>query len=145
MALTCQAPSHTEPGKLTRRPIFEGINNATTSHTFQFAGGLLSATQFTQPALTLMEMAIYEDMQYRGVLSPTDKYAGHSLGEYTAISAFGKLVPLETLMSIVFYRGLSMQVAVERDGTGRSRFGMCALNPSKLSIGISQSSILLKS
>lgn len=83
-----------------------------------------------------MELAIYEDLKSRGVLSPTATFAGHSLGEYAAIAAVGKLVPLETLMAIAFYRGLSMQIAVQRDSAGRSAFAMCALNPSKLSPGM---------
>lgn len=116
--------------------IFPEIDHTTTSYTFRSDAGLLSATQFTQPALTLMELAIYEDLKSRGVLSPTATFAGHSLGEYAAIAAVGKLVPLETLMAIAFYRGLSMQIAVQRDSAGRSAFAMCALNPSKLFPGM---------
>ena len=36
-------------------------------------------------------------------------------------------------MSVVFYRGLTMQVAVERDESGRSNYAMCAVNPSRIS------------
>jgi len=41
-------------------------------------------------------------------------------------------MPLEQILSIVFYRGLSMQVAVERDEEGRSEFGMMAVDPSRV-------------
>lgn len=129
--------TYQRPGAPEATQIFEDIDNATSSHTFRSELGLLSATQFTQPALTLMEVAIWEDLESRGVLSKTTTFAGHSLGEYTAILALGKLVPLETLMSIVFYRGLSMQVAVERDEANRSPFAMFAINPQKLSVGTS--------
>lgn len=115
--------------------IFPELDHNTVSYTFSSDTGLLFATQFTQPALTLTEVAIYEDLKSRGLVSPTTAFAGHSLGEYAAIAAFGGLVPLETLMAIAFYRGLSMQVAVQRDSAGRSAFAMCALNPSKLSQG----------
>jgi len=37
------------------------------------------------------------------------------------------------LVSVVFYRGLTMQVAVERDEQGRSNYSMCAVNPSRIS------------
>lgn len=117
-------------------PIFPDINSSTKSYTFRSDSGLLSTTQFTQPALTLMEIAIYEHLKSLGVLSDTNFFAGHSLGEYTAIIACGQLTSLETLMSIVFYRGLTMQVGIERDADGRSPFAMCALNPSKLSTGM---------
>ncbi len=42
-------------------------------------------------------------------------------------------MPIESLVSVVFYRGLTMQVAVERDASGRSNYSMCAVNPSRIS------------
>jgi fatty acid synthase subunit beta, fungi type len=42
-------------------------------------------------------------------------------------------MPVESLVSVVFYRGLTMQVAVERDAAGRSNYSMCAVNPSRIS------------
>jgi fatty acid synthase subunit beta len=42
-------------------------------------------------------------------------------------------MPIESLVSVVFYRGLTMQVAVERDEAGRSNYSMCAVNPSRIS------------
>lgn len=130
--------------ELKSTQIFPEIDHNTTSHTFRSDTGLLFATQFTQPALTLMEIAIYEDLRSRGVVSPTATFAGHSLGEYAAIAAFAGLVPLETLMAIAFYRGLTMQVAVQRDSAGRSAFAMCALNPSKLAPGMTPYGSLTK-
>jgi fatty acid synthase subunit beta, fungi type len=120
-------------GAVVRQRCFPDINEDTVSHTFSAPGGLLSATQFTQPALTLMEIAAYKDMQMRGLVSDNSSYAGHSLGEYSALCAVADFLPIESLMSIVFYRGLTMQFAVERDEAGRSEFGMCAVNPARLS------------
>jgi len=60
-------------------------------------------------------------------------FAGHSLGEYSALAALAEVMPIESLVSVVFYRGLTMQVAVERDETGRSNYAMCAVNPSRIS------------
>ena len=42
-------------------------------------------------------------------------------------------MPIESLVSVVFYRGLTMQVAVERDSEGRSSYSMIAVNPSRIS------------
>jgi len=42
-------------------------------------------------------------------------------------------MPIESLVSVVFYRGLTMQVAVERDAQGRSNYSMIAVNPSRVS------------
>ena len=93
-------------------PIFKGIDENSTFYKFVSPTGLLSATQFTQPALTLMEKAAFEDMKAKGLVQRDCAFAGHSLGEYSALAAIGDVLPIESLVDIVFYRGLTMQVAV---------------------------------
>ncbi|KAI5848125.1 acyl transferase domain-containing protein [Tricharina praecox] len=120
-------------GSTKSEKIFKEINENTTSYTYRSPTGLLSATQFTQPALTLMEKASFEDMLSRGLVQRDSVFAGHSLGEYSALAALAEVMPIESLVSVVFYRGLTMQVAVERDAEGRSNYSMCAVNPSRVS------------
>ena len=120
-------------GSIKSEKIFKEVNENTTSYTYRSPTGLLSATQFTQPALTLMEKASFEDMRSKGLVQRDSSFAGHSLGEYSALAALAEVMPIESLVSVVFYRGLTMQVAVERDETGRSNYSMCAVNPSRVS------------
>ncbi|KAL2153788.1 hypothetical protein VTH82DRAFT_4943 [Thermothelomyces myriococcoides] len=120
-------------GTIKSERIFKDINENTQSYTYRSPTGLLSATQFTQPALTLMEKASFEDMKAKGLVPRDCTFAGHSLGEYSALAALADVMPIESLVSVVFYRGLTMQVAVERDETGRSNYSMCAVNPSRIS------------
>ncbi|KYK59616.1 fatty acid synthase beta subunit dehydratase [Drechmeria coniospora] len=120
-------------GSIKSERIFKEISESTTSYTYRSPTGLLSATQFTQPALTLMEKASFEDMKAKGLVPRDSTFAGHSLGEYSALAALADVMPIESLVSVVFYRGLTMQVAVERDATGRSNYSMCAVNPSRIS------------
>lgn len=120
-------------GSTKSEKIFKEIDEHTTSYTYRSPTGLLSATQFTQPALTLMEKASFEDMRARGLVQRDSVFAGHSLGEYSALAALAEVMPIESLVSVVFYRGLTMQVAVERDEEGRSNYSMCAVNPSRIS------------
>ncbi|PNY29863.1 Fatty acid synthase subunit beta [Tolypocladium capitatum] len=120
-------------GSIKSERIFKDIDESTTSYTYRSPTGLLSATQFTQPALTLMEKASFEDMKARGLVPRDSTFAGHSLGEYSALAALADVMPIESLVSVVFYRGLTMQVAVERDAAGRSNYSMCAVNPSRVS------------
>ena len=120
-------------GTVKSEKIFKDINEDTTSYTYRSPTGLLSATQFTQPALTLMEKASFEDMRAKGLVQRDSNFAGHSLGEYSALAALADVMPIESLVSVVFYRGLTMQVAVERDEAGRSNYSMCAVNPSRIS------------
>lgn len=120
-------------GSIKSEKIFKEIGENTTSYTYRSPTGLLSATQFTQPALTLMEKASFEDMRIRGLIQRDSSFAGHSLGEYSALASIAEVMPIESLVSVVFYRGLTMQVAVERDEQGRSNYSMCAVNPSRIS------------
>lgn len=120
-------------GSIKSEKIFKEVNENTSSYTYRSPTGLLSATQFTQPALTLMEKASFEDMRSKGLVQRDSSFAGHSLGEYSALAALAEVMPIESLVSVVFYRGLTMQVAVERDESGRSNYSMCAVNPSRIS------------
>ena len=120
-------------GSIKSEKIFKEVDENTTSYTYRSPTGLLSATQFTQPALTLMEKASFEDMRSKGLVQRDSTFAGHSLGEYSALAALAEVMPIESLVAVVFYRGLTMQVAVERDITGRSNYSMCAVNPSRIS------------
>lgn len=120
-------------GNLRSEKIFKDIDDDTTTFTFKSPSGLLAATQFTQPALTLMEKASFEDMRSKGLLPEDCMFAGHSLGEYSALSSLADVMPIESLVDVVFYRGMTMQVAVPRDSLGRSNYGMIAVNPSRVS------------
>jgi fatty acid synthase subunit beta len=132
MRMTYESVSKTGV-KETKR--FFDITSTTPSYTYRHPKGLLFSTEFAQPALTVTEKASFEDMAVRGLVSDKSKYAGHSLGEYAALCAIANMMPLEQILSIVFYRGLSMQVAVERDQEGRSEFGMMAVDPSRVTKG----------
>ncbi len=133
MSMTYQSIGVATDGSCTHtEKIFKDITNETASYTFRSPSGLLFATQFTQPALTLMQMAAFEDLRARGVIQSTSVFAGDSLGEYSALATIAQIMPIETLISVVFYRGLCMQVAVERNEAGRSNYSMCAVNPSRV-------------
>ncbi|KAI4152760.1 MAG: hypothetical protein LQ340_002720 [Diploschistes diacapsis] len=119
-------------GSIRSEKIFKEIDENTTSYTYRSPTGLLSATQFTQPALTLMEKASFEDMRAKGLVQRDSSFAGHSLGEYSALAALAEVMPIESLVAVCFYRGLTMQVAVERDAAGRSNYSMVAVNPSRI-------------
>ncbi|KAF2474318.1 beta subunit of fatty acid synthase [Lindgomyces ingoldianus] len=126
--------SYDKSGNKTTKRFFD-INEHSPSYTYRHPKGLLFSTEFAQPALTVMEKASFADMDEKGLISDNSKYAGHSLGEYAALCAIANMMPMEQILSIVFYRGLSMQVAVERDEEGRSEFGMMAVDPSRVTKG----------
>ncbi|KAH6714873.1 putative fatty acid synthase subunit beta [Leptodontidium sp. MPI-SDFR-AT-0119] len=132
LSMTHESISPTGIIKETR--IFQNITATSKSYTFRSPLGLLSATQFTQPALTIMAIARFSDLVAKGIIQEAASFAGHSLGEYAALSALGGIMPIEKLVAITWVRGLTMQLGVERDASGRSNFSMCAVNPSKVSL-----------
>ncbi|HCU25279.1 MAG TPA: hypothetical protein DF383_09690, partial [Deltaproteobacteria bacterium] len=131
-ALTQEVVEKDAEGKEIRKtvPLFPQITETTESFTFSHPKGLLNATQFTQPAITLVEMAAYRDMSAKGLIPQNSLFAGHSLGEYAGLSTVGNILPVEKVVELVFLRGMTMQSAVPRDAAGRSPYGMAAARPS---------------
>lgn len=70
----------------------------------------LNLTEFTQPCIVAAEIAMFNVA--KDVLAMTPQYfAGHSLGEYSALVAAGVL-PLDVALPIVHKRGQLMQQAM---------------------------------
>jgi fatty acid synthase subunit beta len=128
--------SSAEGTRLRRRPIFPSVTPASSSYTHSSPNGLLFSTQFAQPALTIMELAAFKDMETRGLVDMAGcRFAGHSLGEYAALLSTTGIMTLENLLNTVFCRGMTMQDAVERDEHGRSGYAMVAVDPSRVGKG----------
>ena len=70
----------------------------------------LNLTEYTQPALLTLSIAVWEDLMKRGIPTPAFA-AGLSLGEYTALVAAGVL-DLEEACVLVNRRGRFMQESV---------------------------------
>ncbi|KAJ7158521.1 fatty acid synthase [Mycena filopes] len=114
-------------------PLFADIDVRTPKYTFSHPNGLLFATQFAQIALVVTEKAAFEDMRMKGFVQKDCAFAGHSLGEYSALASIADVLAISALVDVVFYRGITMQRAVERDAENRSNYAMCAVNPSRIS------------
>jgi fatty acid synthase subunit alpha len=120
-------------GNVKTLPLFSDINQRTPRYTFSHPNGVLYATQFAQIALVVTEKAAFQDMQSKGLIQTGCAFAGHSLGEYSALASITDFLSISALVDVVFYRGITMQRAVERDSAGRSNYAMCAVNPSRIS------------
>lgn len=119
-------------GELKTQRLFSDIDLYTTSYTFSHPQGLLFATQYTQIALVVTEKAAFDDMKAKGLIDANAAFAGHSLGEYSALAAIADVLPISSLADVVFFRGITMQRAVKRDATGKSNYAMMAANPSRV-------------
>ncbi|KAF9490473.1 fatty acid synthetase alpha subunit [Pleurotus eryngii] len=120
-------------GNVKTLPLFADIDIRTPKYTFSHPNGLLFATQFAQIALVVTEKAAFEDMRMKGFVQKDCAFAGHSLGEYSALASIADVLHISALVDVVFYRGITMQRAVERDVENRSNYAMCAVNPSRIS------------
>jgi fatty acid synthase subunit beta len=121
-----------EQGQIKTLPLFSDIDLYTQSYTFSHPQGLLFATQYTQIALVVTEKAAFDDMKAKGLIDNTAAFAGHSLGEYSALAAIADVLPISSLADVVFFRGITMQRAVQRDAEGKSQYAMMAANPSRV-------------
>ena len=113
-------------------PVIDGLTPESESYTFQDPRGLLFSTQFAQPAISLMNLAEMASLKSRGLVPQDLQFAGHSLGEYSALAGCAEFMSLESLLSLTFYRGLMMQESMERDAAGNTDFSMVAVNPSRV-------------
>ncbi|WP_080796025.1 type I polyketide synthase [Corynebacterium pacaense] len=101
--------------------------------------GVLNLTQFTQVALAVVAYAQTERLKAAGVIVDGSLYAGHSLGEYTALASLGNIFELEGVIDVVFSRGSAMHSLVPRDERGRSNYALAAFRPNM--IGLSGSEV----
>lgn len=107
------------------------LQKSDSSIRFSYPKGLLFATYFTQPAILINATAQYVELRSKGMIMAEDSIiCGHSLGEFGALAMLGYLSPA-AIVDVAFYRGLCMDIVVPRVN-GKSEFGMCAFNPSRV-------------
>jgi len=129
-------------GHVKTLPLFADIDVRCPKYTFtSHPAGLRFATQFAQIALVVSEKAAFEDMHVKGFVQKDCAFAGHSLGEYSALASITNFLHISALVDVVFYRGITMQRAVERDSENRSNYAMCAVNPSRVSTTFSDAAL----
>ena len=72
-------------------------------------------------------------MRSKGLVQLGAAFAGHSLGELSALASVADILPNSSLVVIVFYRGLTMQHTVEHDRQDHLNYAMCSVNPIRVS------------
>ncbi|CUE66393.1 acyl transferase-like protein, putative [Bodo saltans] len=96
--------------------------------------GLMNITAFAQAAMVSAQLALLEDAREFKTLAMDNVrcVAGHSLGEFTALSSLG-VFPPDVLVDLVWRRGVFMQKAVDvyASVSRRHEFLMYACNPKR--------------
>ncbi|EGF98545.1 uncharacterized protein MELLADRAFT_79679 [Melampsora larici-populina 98AG31] len=93
-------------GNVKTLPLFGDIDLRTSQYTFSSPTGLLYATQFAHIALVVTEKAAFEDMREKGLVQVGAAFAGHSLGEYSALASMAGILPISSSVDVVFFRAL---------------------------------------
>ena len=81
-------------GHVKTLPLFADIDVRCPKYTFSHPAGLLFATQFSQIALVVTEKAAFEDMCVKGFIQKDCAFAGHSLGEHSALASIADISAL---------------------------------------------------
>ncbi|TLD11433.1 hypothetical protein PspLS_11918 [Pyricularia sp. CBS 133598] len=130
--------------KTSGERVFPTVDTHTPHYTHSAPAGLLFKTEFSQLAITTMQIAAFRDMRASGVIATNrTQFAGHSLGEFGALAAVTDALPIQTVLPMAMVRGLTMQKAVERDAMGRSAFGMVAVDPGRVLLKTEQGRVPL--
>ncbi len=98
----------------TWEEVDDALSFALSRLVFEGSGSELTRTEFAQPALLTVSLALCRVMERDGgvALTRAARYAaGHSLGEYTALAAAGTFA-LADAVRLVRRRGRAMQAAV---------------------------------
>lgn len=96
--------------------------------------GVLYLTQFTQVGMATLGVAQIAEMREAHALNQRAYFAGHSVGEYNALAAYAGVLSLESVLEIVYRRGLTMHRLVDRDENGLSNYALAALRPNKMGL-----------
>ncbi|GAB2669418.1 type I polyketide synthase [Gordonia jinhuaensis] len=96
--------------------------------------GVLFLTQFTQVAMAMLGVAQIAELNEAGCFVEGALTCGHSVGEYNALAACAGVLPLESVLEVVFHRGSAMHHLVPRDAQGRSNYRMAAIRPSQFGL-----------
>ena len=116
------AKDHFEKNDLVKQRIEQAdelLGYSLSKFMFEGPAETLVQTQYTQPAIFLHSIALFETLDITPAM-----VAGHSLGEFTALTA-AEVIDFETALSLVSLRGKLMQKAGEiHPGTMAAVIGM---------------------
>ena len=96
---------------------------------FRHPKGVLHLTRFTQVSMAVLAFAQVETLREAGAFHEGGITAGHSVGEYNALGACMGVLPLESIIEVVYHRGAAMERLVPRDAEGRSAYAMGVARP----------------
>ena len=105
--------------------------------------GVLNLTQYTQVAMAILAQAQVAELREAGAFVADAAVAGHSVGEYTALSAAADVLSLRTVVEAVWRRGLAMHECVPRDADGKSGYAMGVIRPHYAGLSHEQASELV--
>ena len=121
----------------TAKDVFEQVNDSLSKKLsdiiFNGPQEKLTLTENAQPAIMAVSMAVIRVLEIDFQVSFKEKinyFAGHSLGEYTALAA-AKSLSLSDVAKILFFRGENMQKSANKNKTAMAAFMGADINKIK--------------
>ncbi|TFY80376.1 hypothetical protein EWM64_g3637 [Hericium alpestre] len=74
----------------------------------------------------------FEDMHSKDFVQHDCTFAGHSLGEYSALTSIADVLLISSLVHVVYHCGITMHHAVEHDSQNGRNYAICTVNPSHI-------------
>ncbi|KAJ2090400.1 fatty acid synthase alpha subunit Lsd1 [Coemansia sp. RSA 986] len=94
--------------------VLPGLSSDSQNYTFNSPDGVLRLLQFSQLVHAVDAMASVADMRSKGLVQKNSLFAGHSLGELTALASLGcGLLSVEETVAVIFHRGLLIQSVID--------------------------------
>ncbi|KAG5466388.1 hypothetical protein LSCM4_01538 [Leishmania orientalis] len=122
----CKRPCH---------EILDTKESTPLAHAITHPDGVMQLTYLTQPCVIAAQLLAYEKLKQRNphvYNRQISCIAGHSLGEFTALTALGVFTP-EIAVDLTFKRGLLMQQACDGVPSGNRKLYACSPLRAKLS------------
>ncbi|CAJ1993161.1 acyl transferase-like protein [Leishmania donovani] len=123
--------------EVCKRPCTEVLNmkeSTRCTHAITHPDGVMQLTYLTQPCVLAAQLLAYEKLKHDNPQVYNRQIsciAGHSLGEFTALTALGVFSP-ETALNLTFKRGLLMEQAC--DGVPRGNRKLYACSPQRANL-----------
>ncbi|KAJ1665271.1 fatty acid synthase alpha subunit Lsd1 [Coemansia sp. RSA 1646] len=94
--------------------VLPGLSGDSQNYTFSSSDGVLGLLQFLQLVHAVDAIASVADMRSKGLVQKNSLFAGHSLGELTALASLGcGLLSVEETVAVIFHRGLLIQSVID--------------------------------
>ncbi|KAG8729950.1 3-oxoacyl-[acyl-carrier-protein] synthase, partial [Ceratobasidium sp. 423] len=120
--------------------LFADIDIRTPQYTFSHPNVSFSLPSSLK-SLSSLPRSPLSRTRIKGARTRDYAFARHSPGEYSTLASIADVLAISALPDVVFYCGITVQRAVERDEHNHSNYAMCTVNPSRIGKSFSDAAL----